>query len=131
MKISAMLLALAATIVLSAAPEAPFLRSELVFPLEHWHTHAPMVVEAANGDLLVCWFHGSGERTADDVLIRGARWSHNTGKWTEPCVLADTPGSPETNPILWIDGKQRLFFAWPLIVAHKWETSLMKYRFSS
>ena len=49
------------------------LRSELVFPLEHWHNHASMVVEAPNGDLLVCWFHGSGERTADDVVIRGAR----------------------------------------------------------
>ena len=42
--------------------------AELVFPLEHWHNHASMVVEAPNGDLLVCWFHGSGERTADDVV---------------------------------------------------------------
>src|SRR4029434_2022159 len=51
---------------------APQLESELVFPLEHWHNHASMIVEAPNGDLLVCWFHGSGERTADDVVIRGA-----------------------------------------------------------
>ena len=43
------------------------------FPLEHWHNHASMIVEAPNGDLLVGWFHGSGERTADDVVIRGAR----------------------------------------------------------
>src|SRR4029450_9848196 len=50
---------------------APQLESELVFPLEHWHNHGSMIVEAPNGDLLVCWFHGSGERTADDVVIRG------------------------------------------------------------
>ena len=42
----------------------PFLTSELIFPLEHWHNHASMVVELPNGDLLTCWVHGSGERTA-------------------------------------------------------------------
>jgi predicted neuraminidase len=57
----------------TATQDAPFLTSELVFPLEHWHNHASMIVEAPNGDLLVDWFHGSGERTADDVVVRGAR----------------------------------------------------------
>jgi predicted neuraminidase len=105
--------------------------AELLFPLEKWHNHSSSVVELPNGDLLVCWFHGSGERTADDVLIRGARWSHTTGKWSEPFLMADTPGFPETNPVLFLDSKQRLFFLWPLIVAHQWETALMKYRIST
>src|SRR5258707_677605 len=104
---------------------------ELIFPLEKWHNHSSSVVELPNGDLLVCWFHGSGERTADDVLIRGARWNHKTGKWTEPFLMADTPGFPETNPVLFLDSHQRLFFMWPLIIAHQWETALMKYRIST
>ncbi len=54
-----------------------------------------------------------------------------TKKWAEPFVLADTPGFPETNPVLFIDSHQRLFFFWPLIVAHRWETALMKYRIST
>ena len=33
--------------------------------------------------------------------------------------------------MLFLDSHQRLFFAWPLIVAHKWETALMKYRIST
>lgn len=107
------------------------LSGELIFPLEHWHNHSSSIVELPNGDLLVCWFHGSGERTADDVLIQAARWNRSTGKWTEPFTLADTPGFPETNPVLFLDSRQRLFFLWPLIVAHKWETALMKYRISS
>lgn len=115
----------------SAWAAAPQISGELLFPLEKWHNHSSSVVELPNGDLLVCWFHGSGERTADDVLIRGARWNHTTRKWSEPFVMADAPRFPETNPILWIDGKQRLFFAWTLIVAHKWETALMKYRIST
>src|SRR4029079_19420851 len=77
------------------------------------------------------WFHGSGERTADDVLIRGARWSRSKRAWSEPFTMADKPGFPETNPVLYIDRKERLFFLWPLIVAHRWETALMKYRIST
>ncbi|HAV62886.1 MAG TPA: hypothetical protein DCY13_11040, partial [Verrucomicrobiales bacterium] len=47
--------------------------AELIFPPETWHNHGSCIVEAPNGDLIVCWFHGSGERTADDVKIEGAR----------------------------------------------------------
>jgi predicted neuraminidase len=84
-----------------------------------------------NGDLFVCWYHGSGERTADDVMIQAARWNHTTGKWTAPFTLADTPGFPESNPVLFLDSRQRLFFLWPLIIAHTWESALMKYRIST
>jgi predicted neuraminidase len=109
----------------------PQYASELIFPLESWHNHSSSIVEIPNGDLLVCWFHGSGERTADDVLIRAARWSREKGSWRQPFILADTPGFPETNPVLFIDRRARLFFFWPLIVAHRWETALMKYRVST
>jgi predicted neuraminidase len=104
---------------------------ELIFPPEKWHNHSSSVVELPNGDLLACWYHGSGERTADDVLIQGARWNHATGKWTAPFLLADAPGFPETNPVLFLDSHRRLFFLWPLIIAHQWETALMKYRIST
>src|SRR2546423_8789305 len=53
--------------------EDPLFESELIFPLEGWHNHASCIVETPRGDLLVCWFHGSGERKADDVKIEGAR----------------------------------------------------------
>jgi predicted neuraminidase len=115
----------------ACALAAPVYDGELIFPLEKWHNHSSSVVELPSGDLLVCWFHGSGERTADDVLIRGARWNHATGKWTEPFLMADAPGFPETNPVLFLDSRQRLFFFWPLIIAHQWETALMKYRIST
>src|SRR5579863_8811416 len=115
----------------ACAVAAPQYVAELIFPLEHWHNHSSSVVELPNGDLLVVWFHGSGERTADDVRINAGRWNHASGKWSEPFVMADTPGFPETNPVLFLDSKQRLMFFWPLIVAHRWETALMKYRIST
>jgi predicted neuraminidase len=121
----------ACLLAVTCATAASQYSGELIFPPEKWHNHSSSIVELPNGDLLVCWFHGSGERTADDVLINGARWNHTAGKWTAPFLMADTPGFPETNPVLFVDGRQRLFFFWPLIVAHHWETALMKYRIST
>ena len=109
----------------------PQYSGELIFPLESWHNHSSSIVETPKGDLLVCWFHGSGERTADDVLIRGARWSQERRAWSRPFTMADAPGFPETNPVLFVDRRQRLFLFWPLIIAHRWETALMKYRIST
>jgi predicted neuraminidase len=114
-----------------AASAAPLYESELIFPQEHWHNHSSSIVELPNGDFLVCWFHGSGERTADDVVIEAARFSRKSGKWGAPFVIADTPGFPDTNPTMFIDSRQRLFLLWPVIVAHQWETALMKYRIST
>ncbi len=51
----------------------PFHRAELVFPLHPKHNHAPGIAECPNGDLLVSWYRGSGERQADDVAVWGAR----------------------------------------------------------
>ena len=69
-----------------------FLESELIFPLEHWHNHASSIVEASNGDLIVCWFNGSGERQADDVKVEGARKRKGAAAWSARFTMADTPG---------------------------------------
>src|SRR6187551_2468844 len=106
------LLSLAAAIP-AIGQNQPGLEGELIFPLESWHNHSSSIVELPNGDLLVCWFHGSGERTADDVKILGARKLKSTGKWTEPFEMADTPGFPDTNCTMFVDSKQRLWLFCP------------------
>lgn len=115
---------------LSAADKA-FLTAEFIFPPETWHNHASCIVEAPNGDLIVCWFHGSGERTADDVKILGARKKKGASAWSEPFLLADTPDYPDTNCAMFIDPQERLWLLWPTILANRWETALMKYRIST
>lgn len=111
--------------------ESPRYSAELVFPLEDWHNHGSCIVECPNGDLLVCWFHGSGERKADDVAILGARKVKATGRWTKPFVMADTPGLPDTNCCMIIDPMKRLWLLWPTIQANTWESALMKYKTST
>lgn len=110
---------------------APFLKAELIFAPEHWHNHASCIVEAANGDLIVCWFHGSGERTADDVKIEGARLRRGEAQWSPRFTMADTLGYPDTNCAMFIDPRGRLWLLWPTILANEWHTALMKYRISS
>lgn len=116
---------LLAAVSLAAQPR---MQSELVFPLEHWHNHSSSVVELPDGDLLVVWYNGSGERTADDVKIEGSRWSPKTRKWSERFLVADVPNFPDCNPILWVDPQKRLWLFWPTIVANEWHTSILQYR---
>lgn len=112
----------------SAYTDTPVL--EHIFPFQTQHCHGSSVAELPNGDLMVAWFHGSGERTADDVEIRGARRSHKTGRWSKPFILADVPDFPDINPVIFIDGKSRLWLVWYTVLAYRWESSLLKYRIS-
>ena len=69
-------------------------KGQLIFPLEDWHNHGSCIVECPNGDMLVCWFHGSGEREADDVEILGARWSRRRASGPSRFRWPTRPGFP-------------------------------------
>lgn len=114
----------------SGAEPQPFCSSELIFPLESWHNHASCLVEVRNGDLLACWFHGSGERTADDVVIKGARLKKGSQTWSKPFLLSDTPGFPDGNPCWFIDPQERLWLFHTTILANTWESALLKVKTS-
>jgi predicted neuraminidase len=111
--------------------DGPVYEAGLVFPLHPQHNHAPGIVECPNGDLLVSWYRGSGERSADDVAVYGARRKAGSDKWGEAFLLADTPGFPDCNTALFVDSKSRLWLFWPLVLANSWESCLTCYRVSS
>ena len=114
----------------TAGDEKITCRATEIFPLVRQHVHGSTVVELPNGDLLSAWFQGSGERQADDVAIMGARLRAGEQKWSKPFVMADVPGFPDTNPILFLDTQDRLWLMWYTVIANQWETSLPKYRIS-
>jgi|GEM_PF-130075 len=109
----------------------PFFQSAEIFDPIDLHTHGGTIVDLPNGDLLAAWFEGTGERWADDVCIRGARFSQQRNSWGEPFEMANTKGYPDINPVLFIDGKERLWLFWYAVIANQWETSLPKYRIST
>jgi predicted neuraminidase len=108
--------------------QAPAHKAELVFPPHPKHNHAPGIVEYPNGDLLVSWYRGSGERQADDVAVYGARLRWNATQWSEPFLMADYPGFPDGNTALFIDRNQRLWLFWPIILDNQWSSCLTNYR---
>ena len=105
-----------------------FHRAELVFPLHDQHNHAPGIVECPNGDLLVSWYRGSGERSADDVAVFGARKGKNASTWGDSFLMADTPGFPDCNTCMMVDRHDRLWLFWPVIIANSWESCLTHFK---
>lgn len=101
---------------------------EDIFPPENLHNHASCLVELPNGDLLVTWYRGSGERKADDVVILGSRLKKGASRWEPPFPMADTPGYPDCNPALFVAPGGAVWLFWPTILDHRWEGALLKYQ---
>jgi len=102
--------------------------SSFIFPFQEKHVHSSSIIELPNGDLLSCWFEGSGERNANDVQIKGARLKRGSSKWSQSFLMADTPGHPDCNPVLFVDNSNKLWLYWVVVQANQWETSVLKYR---
>lgn len=100
--------------------------NESIFPLQEKHTHASSIVALPNGDLLTVWFEGSGERKADDVLLMGARKKSGEQEWSTPFLMADTPGIPDCNPVLFLNQSGELFLVWIAVLANEWEHSILR-----
>lgn len=105
--------------------------NQLLFPLQEQHVHSSSIVELPNGDLLSCWFQGSGERTANDVVVNGARLKKGETKWSKSFLMADTPGQPDCNPMLFLNNSGKLFLVWIVVQANRWETSILKVKTTS
>ena len=119
------------TIAWSLLLSKPFFQETSIFPFQNKHVHASSIIENPNGDLLACWFYGSGERTANDVLIQGSRLKKGTKIWESVFEMADTPGLPDCNPVLWVDKKDKLWLFWIAVRANRWENSMLRYRTST
>lgn len=98
-----------------------------LFPPEAIHNHASCLAEAPDGTLIAAWYRGSGERTADDVQIMGARLRPGADAWEPRFVMADTPGYPDCNPAVFVSPAAELWLFYPTILDHRWEGALLKY----
>ncbi len=102
----------------------------IIFPQQEKHVHGSSLVHLPNGDFLAAWFEGSGERTADDVKIMGARLKKGQKSWGEPFLMADTPLIPDCNPVLFLNAKGKLFLVWIAVQANLWEQSILRVKTS-
>ena len=110
---------------------APELTPELLFPPHQLHNHSPSIAQLVNGDLLIAFYRGSGEAEADDVQILGMRKAPGAAAWSEPFVLADTPGFPDLNPVLFVDPQKRLWLFYVTYLDNSTKGVLVSYRVST
>ena len=113
------------------AQQTAVLYSTLIFPIQEKHVHGSSIVSLPNGDFLAVWFYGSGERTADDVKLMGARLVKGAKNWSEPFEMADTPLIPDCNPVLFLNNEGKLFLVWIAVQANKWEQSILRFKTST
>jgi predicted neuraminidase len=106
------------------------IESSYIFEPQETYVHASSLVELPNGDVLSSWFEGSGERTANDNVINGARLKRKSTDWSDKFLMADTPNHPDCNPTLFVDNNEKLFLFWIVVRANRWESSLLKFRTS-
>ncbi len=109
----------------------PKISEVLIFTPQEDHTHGSSLVELPNGDQLAAWFQGSGERSADDVRIMGARLKKGSKQWSSPFLMADTPHIPDCNPVLFLNHDKKLFLVWIAVQANRWEHSILRLRTST
>jgi predicted neuraminidase len=107
------------------------IKKELIFPPQSEHSHGSSLVLLPNGDMLAAWFQGSGERTADDVRIMGARMKKGVDSWSTPFLIADTKNLPDCNPVLFLNKNNKLFLVWIAVQANRWESSILKFKTST
>lgn len=126
-----MFLSLLVSLTILAAPGAAEYESEFIFPPEDFHNHSSSIVETPEGDLIVCWFHGKGERKDDTLVISGARKNKGSDTWSEPFVMADNHGLPDQNCTLFIDPDGRLWLFWISAIDNLVRSYFLKYRYST
>jgi predicted neuraminidase len=119
------------TLLFLAAPPTPLYGAALVSPLERLHKHSSSIVETPNGDLLACWFHGHGEKSDNSLVILGARKPQGTDAWSDSFPLADNPGLPDQNCVLFVDPRGTLWLFWISSLDNTSYTYLLKYRTSN
>jgi predicted neuraminidase len=117
--------------VVNAQSKDFIVREQLIFPPQQEHAHGSSIVILPNGDKLAAWFQGSGERTADDVRIMGARLKKGANFWTRPFLMADTKNLPDCNPVLFLNNNNKLFLVWIAVQANRWEHSILRFRTST
>jgi hypothetical protein len=108
----------------SSTTDEPKFAAEQIFAPVQEQTHAPGIVECANGDLIASWY---GDVRPGDSAVFGARKRRGESAWSPSFVMADRPAFPDCNTAMNIDGQGRLWLFWPTIIGGSWESALLNY----
>jgi predicted neuraminidase len=102
-----------------------------VFGPEHpgRYKHPASITQLTNGDLYIAYYGGSGEY-GDDTAVYGSRLKKGTTQWTDPKVIADTPGRGEGNPVVWQAPDSRVWLFYVNRYGETWSNARVKVKIS-
>ncbi len=101
-------------------------REHVFAPDPRWPSaHAASVALLPDGTLIASWFAGSREG-APDVAVWGSE--RGAEGWSPPRVFADTPGRPDGNSVLWLDGSGALRLWYVTMEGRGWATCVVRER---
>jgi predicted neuraminidase len=94
------------------------------------YKHPATITELDNGDLMIAYYGGDGEYEGD-TAVYALRLPKGAEQWTEPRIIADTPGRSEGNAAIWQgpDGKVWLFYVTNF--GPTWSSARIKFKFST
>jgi predicted neuraminidase len=119
---------------IAPAAENEDLKFEVIIPADSDaagpYRHPTSFDALDNGDLYVVYYGGAGEYKGD-TAVYGFRKAKGSKTWTEPTIIADTPGRSEGNAVIWQgpDGKVWLFYL--TRYGETWSTSRIKFKTST
>jgi len=99
-------------------------------PMFAGHNHNPAVVECPNGDLLACWYTCVSEKDRE-LAVAAARLRYGAQQWEPASPFWDAPDRNDHAPVLWYDGKGRLYHFQPYSVASTYATLAVAMRTSA
>src|SRR5262245_39814275 len=88
-------------------PSPPMFSAEPIPTAGDAYNHTSSIVALPDGALAVAWTAGTKE-LADDTRIVMSRRAAGASDWSTVMTVADTPGKPDANCMLFIDKAQRL-----------------------
>ena len=116
---------------LASSPALAIQPEEIIGPANAGgkYKHPTTFTELDNGDFYLAFYGGSGEYS-NDTAVYGSRRAKDSGKWSEPKVIADTPFVSEGNPVVWQapDGIVWLFYV--VRYGETWSTSRIQAKIS-
>ncbi len=89
--------------------------------------HASTLAELPDGNIICAWYAGAYEGSPDSAIL-STKYIKGEKRWTSPKVIADTPGLPEGNPVLFLDLKNTLWLFFVTMFGRGWETCKVKYQ---
>jgi len=102
---------------------------DAIGPLFAGHNHNPAIAECPNGDLLACWYTCVSEKDRE-LAVGASRLRFGTEQWEPASPFWDAPDRNDHAPVLWYDGRGKIYHFQPYSVAATYATLAVAMRTS-